>query len=218
MDAKVINKAKLIKVPQKITDNEINNIINDFRSGSSINNLVQSYGYTKTTIIKYLKKNINETDYKNLIVNSRLNNNKLRNKKLNNIYKDEDSQLSNFPTHFIELQPLNCEIDDSLQKDLSSIPLNEINFPKMVYLIVDKNVELKIKLLREYISWQFLPEEELNRKTIEIYFDIKIAKRYCLKDQKVIKVPNTDVFKIVAPLLLSRGISRIVSEEKLISL
>ena len=83
---------------------------------------------------------------------------------------------------------------------------------------MDKNVELKTKLLREYISWQFLPEEELNRKTIEIYFDIKTAKRICSKEQKVIKVPNTDVFKIVAPLLLSRGISRIVSEEKLISL
>jgi len=200
-------------VPQKITDNEINNIIKDFRSGTSINNLVYSYGYTKTTIIKYLKKNINEADYKILIVNSRLNNNKL---KINS--KDEDSQLNNFQTDFIELEPLNCEIDDSLQKDLSSIPLSEIKFPKMVYLIVDKNVELKIKLLREYISWQFLPEEELNRKTIEIYFDIKVAKRICSKEQKVIKVPNTDVFKIVAPLLLSRGISRIVSEEQLISL
>ena len=200
-------------MPQKITDNEINNIIKDFRSGTSINNLVYSYGYTKTTIIKYLKKNINEADYKILIVNSRLNNNKL---KINS--KDEDSQLNNFQTDFIELEPLNCEIDDSLQKDLSSIPLSEIKFPKMVYLIVDKNVELKIKLLREYISWQFLPEEELNRKTIEIYFDIKVAKRICSKEQKVIKVPNTDVFKIVAPLLLSRGISRIVSEEKLISL
>ena len=200
-------------MPQKITDNEINNIIKDFRSGTSINNLVYSYGYTKTTIIKYLKKNINEADYKILIVNSRLNNNKL---KINS--KDEDSQLNNFQTDFIELEPLNCEIDDSLQKDLSSIPLSEIKFPKMVYLIVDKNVELKIKLLREYISWQFLPEEELNRKTIEIYYDIKVAKRICSKEQKVIKVPNTDVFKIVAPLLLSRGISRIVSEEQLISL
>ena len=214
MDAKVVNiRSKFIQVPQKISDNEISNIIKDFRSGNSINYLVQSYGYTKTTIIKYLKKNINEKDYKILIANSKLNNSKLKNNS-----KNEDNQLNNFPTDFIELKPLNCEIDDNLQKDLSSVPLSEINFPNTVYLIVDKNVELKTKLLREYISWQFLPEEELNRKTIEIYFDIKTAKRICSKEQKVIKVPNTDVFKIVAPLLLSRGISRIVSEEKLISL
>ena len=56
------------------------------------------------------------------------------------------------------------------------------------------------------------------RKTIEIFFDLKIAKRFCKSDQKVIKVPNTEVFKIVAPILLSRGISRIVSSDLLIAL
>ena len=40
----------------------------------------------------------------------------------------------------------------------------------------------------------------------------------CNKEQKVIKIPNTNVFKIVAPILLSRGISRIVSEEQLITI
>ena len=39
-----------------------------------------------------------------------------------------------------------------------------------------------------------------------------------LKEQKIIKVPNTDVFRIVAPLLISRGISRIITEDHLISL
>ena len=47
--------------------------------------------------------------------------------------------------------------------------------------------------------------------TIEIYDDLKIAKSFCNKEQKVIKVPNTEVFKIVAPILRIRGISRIVS-------
>ena len=85
-------------------------------------------------------------------------------------------------------------------------------------MIVDKNIELITKHLKEYPSWQFLPEEDLNRKTIEIFFNIKLAKSMCNKEQKVIKVPNTNVFKIVAPILLSRGISRIVSEEELITI
>ena len=58
----------------------------------------------------------------------------------------------------------------------------------------------------------------VGRKTIEIFFDIKIAKRFCSGEQKVIKVPNTKVFEIVAPFLLNRGISRIVSADKLIAL
>ena len=110
------------------------------------------------------------------------------------------------------------EIENALQKDLSSVPITEIDFPKVVYLIVDKKIELETKYLREYPEWQFLSDEELSRKTIEIYLDLKIAKRFCNKEQKVIKVPNTDVFKIVAPILLKKGISRIVSPEKLISL
>ena len=85
-------------------------------------------------------------------------------------------------------------------------------------MIVDKKIELEIKYLRDYPDWQFLSQEELDRKTIEIFFDLKIAKRFCNKDQKVIKVPNPNVFSIVAPLLLKKGISRIVTTDKLISL
>ena len=93
-----------------------------------------------------------------------------------------------------------------------------MEFPKIVYMIVDKKIELEIKYLKDYPDWQFLSTNELNRKTIEIFIDLKMAKRICKKEQKVIKVPNTDVFKIVAPLLLAKGISRIVSYDKLISL
>ena len=79
-------------------------------------------------------------------------------------------------------------------------------------------IELSTKQLKDFPEWQFLPHNDLERKTIAIYFDLKIAKRSCHKEHKVIKVPNTNVFKIVAPILISRGISRIVTEEKLISL
>ena len=85
-------------------------------------------------------------------------------------------------------------------------------------MIIDKKVELEIKLLKDYPEWQFLPIDDLNRKSIEIHFDLKIAKRFCKKDQKVIKIPNTNVFRIAAPRLMAKGISRIISAEKLISL
>ena len=47
---------------------------------------------------------------------------------------------------------------------------------------------------------------------------MKSAKRSSKKDQKVIKVPNSNVFKITASILKARGISRIVSSELLIAL
>ena len=85
-------------------------------------------------------------------------------------------------------------------------------------MVVDKKIELEIKTLKDYPDWQFLSDDELKRKTIEIFLDLKIAKRHCRNEQKVIKVPNTKVFEIVAPILSSRGISRIVSDNLLISL
>ena len=88
----------------------------------------------------------------------------------------------------------------------------------MVFIIIDKRNELETKILKDYPEWEFLPEEDLNNKTIEIYSDLKDAKRNCKKDQKVIKVPNPNVFKIAAKIILSKGISRIISDKQLISL
>lgn len=188
-------------MPKKITEKEIQDLVNDFRSGILIKSLVESYGYSKTTINKYLKKNIDLNEYRDLTQGQIL-----------------DNEFSSFESEFYEIEPLDFNIEKESRKELSSIPLNKINFPPQVYMIVDKNIELITKLLKEYPSWQFLPEEDLNRKTIEIFFNIKLAKSKCNKEQKVIKIPNTNVFQIVAPLLLSRGISRIVSEEELITI
>ena len=155
-------------------------------------------------------------DSRNFKRNSKTSNKKIEfDKNQNNSvsFIQEDSEYN-----FVELAPLDYEIDNTLRKELSSVPINEVEFPKVVYMIVDKNIELEIKLLKDYPDWEFLPNEDLNRKTIEIHFDFKKAKRVCSKEQKIIKVPNTDVFEIASPILLSRGISRIVSAEKLIAL
>ena len=158
-------------------------------------------------------KNINSD---NIGINSKDSHNNFQDINEIDVYKDE----TNFhqASQFIEITPLNYAIENTSRKELSSIPISEINFPEMVYMIVDKSIELEIKLLKDYPQWDFLPDSDLNRKTIEIFNDIKVAKRFCKKEQKVIKVPNTDVFRISAHILISRGISRIVNAEQLISL
>ena len=113
---------------------------------------------------------------------------------------------------------MDCDIDDERQKDLSSIPISNAELPKIVYMVVDKKIELEVKYLKDYPDWQFLSKDELSRKTIEIFYDLNIAKRFCNKEQKVIKVPNTNIFRIVAPILNSRGITRIISGQQLIAL
>ena len=133
-----------------------------------------------------------------------------------NSNQDQEDYLTN--STFLEIAPLDLDIDNSPRKEFSSIHISQIDFQNIVYMIVDKQIELEVKLIKDYPEWEFLPSNDLDRKAIKIYFDQKVAKRSCKKEQKVIKVPNTDVFKITAPILLSRGISRIVCDDKLIAL
>ena len=223
---------------KRLTEKQKEIIVNSFKNGSNIEDLSNEFKCTNSTIIRNLKKNLGDNTYKLLAKknkNSIQNNNEninvdisdtdlklcSTNKDFNETnIKDKSDKASNqsSSTEFIEIAPLDFEIENSSRKELSSIPIDQIEFPKVVYMVVDKNIELEIKLLKDYPNWEFLPNEDLNRKTIEIFFDLKTAKRSCNKEQKVIKVPNTNVFKIVSPILISRGISRIVSEEKLIAI
>ena len=214
---------------KRLSDKEKEEISKSFSNGKSIDELSRVFQCTSLTISRNLKKNLGEKKYKDLVEKNKLSrqlnveneNNSYLEKKTEfntNTYK-EKSQEDYFPVAtFMEITPLNCEIENSMQKDLSSVPISEFEFPKVVFMVVDKKIELETKYLKDYPDWQFLSRDELDRKTIEIYFDLKIAKSFCSKDQKVIKVPNTNVFKIVAPFLISRGISRIVCPEKLIAL
>ena len=213
---------------KRLTEKEKEQIVTNFCTGKSLDDLSKDFNFTKLTISRNLIKILGEKKYKAFIEKNKLSKKNINDKKnisfantgeSNQTIKSEDSEGEYFQVSpFLEITPLNYEIDNAKQKDLSSVPISEVNFPKVVYMIVDKRIELQIKYLCDYPDWQFLSEDELNRKTIEIFLDLKNAKRFCSKDQKVIKVPNSEIFKIVAPILVSRGISRIVSSDKLIAL
>ena len=214
---------------KRLTEKQKEEIIKLFTSGINLDLLSKQFDCTKLTIQRNLKKEIGVDKYNLILIKSKSiknKNSKIENKlyliEKNHLHEDKrkDSQkealLPN--SEFVEIEPLNFDIDNSVQKDLTSVSISQVKLPKTVYMIVDKKIEIETKFLKDYPQWQFLSKDELERKTIEIFLDLKIAKSFCQKEQKVIKVPNTNVFKIVAPILSSRGISRIVSDDKLIAL
>ena len=226
---------------KRLTEIQKKGIINDFVNGLTIDQLSIKFSCTKPTIVRNLQKNFSRSKYNSILkknktsqinlskktnvpdqlVSDNSENNNLINEN-KNLLEKRSKEINNYDaysdTTFMEIVPLDYEINNETQKDLSSISITEIDFPKIVYLIVDSKIELDIKLLGAYPNWQFLSQDELKRKTIEIYYDLKIAKKFCNREQKVIKVPNTDVFRIVSPILISRGISRIICPDKLIAL
>ena len=225
---------------KRLTEKQKDEIVESFKSGMDIDALAQRNSCTSSTIIRNLKKNLGELKYKEFINKSKSLKEKSKTNKnqANNLLKinfdnedlkrdyeehkvlNENLSSSNFAPidSFLEIAPVDYEIDNSSRKELSSVPLSEVEFPKVVYMIVDKKIELEIKLLKDFPEWQFLPQEDLSRKTIQIFFDLNLAKRSCNKEQKVLKVPNTDVFRIASPVLVAKGISRIVCAENLIAL
>ena len=235
-----LGKAELLILTKRLTEKQKEEIVKSFKSGWDIDTLSQKYSCTNLTIKRNLKKYLGELEYKELIKKSKFlkdqpENNKNQTKDLvktnsnNEDFKNDsnDSKVLNeiitssqfTPIDsFLEIAPLDYDIDNSSRKELSSVTLSEVNFPRVVYMVVDKKIELEIKLLKDFPEWEFLPHDDLDRKTIEIFFDLNLAKRSCNKEQKVIKVPNTNVFKLAAPSLIAKGISRIVSPENLIAL
>ena len=225
---------------KRLTEKQKQEIVKSFKSGTAIDVLSEKYSCTFTTITRNLKKILGDSKYKEFLNKSKSLEGKFINKEnqTNDLFKtnydyadlvkdsndslvlNENKTDSNFAQddYFLELAPIDYEIDNSSRKELSSVPLSEVDFPKVVYMIVDKKIELEIKLLKDFPEWDFLPHDDLNRKTIEIFFDLNIAKRSCNKEQKVLKVPNTDVFRIAARFLVGKGISRIVCAENLIAL
>ena len=225
---------------KRLTEKQKEEILISFRSGEEIVTLSKKYNCSNATIIRNLKKNLGESKYKELfnkskvlkknsttkknqnidLVETNSNNEDFKNDSNESKFSNENITASNFAQNdsFFEIPPIDYEMDNSSRKELSSIPISEVDFPKVVYMIVNKKIELEIKILKDFPEWEFLPNDDLNRKTIEIFFDLNLAKRSCNKEQKVLKVPNTNVFKIAAPVLISKGISRIVCAENLIAL
>ena len=224
---------------KRLSSKNKDQILIKFQNGENLEELAEQFGCTKLTISRNLKQKLGDDQYNSIIKTNKVrfgiikDSNKyspkvsgdkkydyLNSHTKENTDSDSEIEFENLINTgaFLEIAPLEYQIDELSRKDLSSIPIDQVDFPKVVFMIVDKKIELETKLLREYPEWQFLPEVDLNQKTIELYSELKDAKRNCKKEQKVIKVVNTKVFKIVAPILISRGISRLVCSDKLIAL
>ena len=214
---------------KKVSASQKEEISSLFVNGVKISEISQKFGFSSSTITRQLQKYFGKERFleiKNFKKNVQDNRNIHKSKaeiilEKNNPLSQEETSLENNlreVSSFFEIPPLDQDIEFDLQKEISSIHISEVSLPQMVYMIVSKNIELESRSLDEFPEWSFLPQEDLNRKVIKIYAELKNAKRECKKDQKVIKVPNSNVFGIASSFLLAKGISRIISETQLISL
>ena len=208
-------------MPKKVSENQKKEILNSFVNGKNLKLLSEKYKLSQATIVRQLKNNLGVDRFKEL-----RDNNKSKKEKNDILIEDLVSENNleksiknnNFKQEFVEVVPITDGIELHNQKDLASEPLTEANLPNVVYMIVDKNIELLPKMLKEYPEWGFLPQDDLERMSLEIFDDHNYAKKLCTKNQKLIKVPNPNVFMLAASSLKLKGITRIIFNNLLFAL
>ena len=207
-------------MPKKVSDDQKKDILNSFVNGMEIKEISENSNFSSQTIIKQLKKILGEDEFLKIkIKNKSLKEAKAI--KIENTFgltKESSANEDLIEETFVEVVPILTEIDSTKQKDLSSEPIEKKIFPEVVYMLVDNKIELHIKLLGEYPEWSFLPDKDLERKTIKIFSEQKQAKKSCSKNLKVIKIPNPNVLKMASYSLKAKGISRIIFDNSLVAL
>ena len=119
----------------------------------------------------------------------------------------EDEHENNFEV----IAPLVSDFSFDVEKQkINYETLEDQSLPESVYMLVDKKVELDHQLISDLPEWSFLPENELRRNAILLFSNQRSAKKNCSKNQRVIKIPNTSIFKISKSYLLEKGITRLI--------
>jgi hypothetical protein len=85
-------------------------------------------------------------------------------------------------------------------------------------MLVEKTVELQPQMLSDLPELGQLPEDEQERQALVLYVNPRQAKRQCGRNQRVIRIPDIQVFELTAPKLVAQGITRVVVEGSLFAL
>ncbi|HBC42918.1 MAG TPA: transposase [Pseudanabaena sp.] len=92
---------------------------------------------------------------------------------------------------------------------LEILPLEEADLPVICYIVVDRIAEIITRPLKDFKDLGAIPPEESLSKTIPIFDNHRVARRFSHHNQRVIKFPS-DLIHITRPKLVQKGITRIL--------
>ena len=116
---------------------------------------------------------------------------------------------------FHEIAVLPVDLPEVTTQQVVCRPFASELVPDSVYMLVDKTVELDPRPLSEFPELGFIDPSEQERQALCLYASPRAAKRQCGRSQRVIKVPDTQVFEQTSSYLLARDITHLVVEGSL---
>ena len=92
---------------------------------------------------------------------------------------------------------------------LEILPLDKADLPLICYIVVDRIAEIITRPLKDFKDLGTIPIEESLSKTIPVFDNHRVARRFSHHNQRVIKFPS-DLIHITRPKLVQKGITRIL--------
>lgn len=90
------------------------------------------------------------------------------------------------------------------------MPLGTAVLPKPCYLVVDMRSELITRPLSEFADLGQIPTSEEKAKTLPVFDNHRVARRFSRNKQRVIKVPDGNIITRTSPYLQAKGITRLL--------
>ena len=102
--------------------------------------------------------------------------------------------------------------------DIQILPLSQASLPRTCYLVIDRSAELIVKPLAEFADLGAIPDAETNQRTLPVFDNHRIAKRFSHRRERVIKVPDGRMLQKTSNYLQDKGITRLLIDGQIYSL
>ena len=129
---------------------------------------------------------------------------------------DEDYEASDEDDDEEELPILKRTVRSGVKVQV--LPLSEALLPKTCYLVIDRSAELVARPLKDFGDLGLIPQEEILERTLPIFDNHRVARRFSNRTQRVIKVPDAKMLQKVGDHLKAKGITRLLIDGQVYSL
>jgi transposase-like protein len=98
------------------------------------------------------------------------------------------------------------------------MPIGAAVLPKPCYLVVDMRSELITRPLSDFSDLGQVPTSQEKEKTLPVFDNHRVARRFSRNKQRVIKVPDGDLIARTSPYLQAKGITRLIIDGQVFEL
>jgi len=98
-------------------------------------------------------------------------------------------------------------------------PLTTQVLPSLCYLVVERSSSELVALpLRTFADLGQIPEDEGESRTLPVFDNHRVARRFSRRNQRVIKVPDGSLLQTASPYLQAKGITRLLIDGQVFAL